>query len=122
MLLLVLLNGCLFVKNPTGVFVLHNKIKRKEGTLPNEIMNGNYFAAEEQEDIWLAYPWDALDIDAHTEKALAEEADEAAAVASTTLYANGGPHSGNVDTNRTASSLKHDLNGALDARKENGNS
>ncbi|TPX33069.1 hypothetical protein SmJEL517_g03899 [Synchytrium microbalum] len=57
-----------------GVFVLHNKMKKKEGTLPEYIMNGNYFAAEEHEDIWLAYPWDALDIDAHTEKALEEEA------------------------------------------------
>ncbi|TPX51227.1 hypothetical protein SeMB42_g01993 [Synchytrium endobioticum] len=66
-----------------GVFVLHNKIKHKEGVLPDEIMHGNYFAAEEQEDVWLAYPWDALDIDTHTERALAEEAEETATMAST---------------------------------------
>ncbi|KAI8146174.1 hypothetical protein BJV82DRAFT_576481 [Fennellomyces sp. T-0311] len=51
-----------------GVFVLHNKIKPKKRDLPSAIMK-NYFAAVEMPDQWLVYPWDATDIEEHTEKA-----------------------------------------------------
>ncbi|KAI1313001.1 hypoxanthine-guanine phosphoribosyltransferase [Mortierella claussenii] len=51
-----------------GVFVLHNKLKEKREQLPKEIMDGRYFACKEMPDQWLVYPWDALDIEDHTEK------------------------------------------------------
>ncbi|KAG0299169.1 hypoxanthine-guanine phosphoribosyltransferase [Dissophora globulifera] len=51
-----------------GVFVLHNKLKEKREQLPDEIMNGRYFACKQMPDQWLVYPWDALDIEEHTEK------------------------------------------------------
>ncbi|KAI8370165.1 phosphoribosyltransferase-like protein [Choanephora cucurbitarum] len=51
-----------------GVFVLHNKLKEKKRELPEEVKK-NYFAAVEMPDQWLVYPWDALDIEEHTELA-----------------------------------------------------
>ncbi|CAO3697192.1 unnamed protein product [Rhizopus microsporus] len=51
-----------------GVFVLHNKLKQKKQDLPEEIKK-NYFAAVEMPDQWLVYPWDAVDIESHTELA-----------------------------------------------------
>lgn len=45
-----------------GVAVLHNKIKDKQGRLPE---NMTYFAGAEVGDWWINYPWDADDIDAH---------------------------------------------------------
>ncbi|KAF9165688.1 hypoxanthine-guanine phosphoribosyltransferase [Actinomortierella ambigua] len=51
-----------------GVFVLHNKLKEKREELPKEIMESRYFACKQMPDQWLVYPWDALDIDEHTEK------------------------------------------------------
>ncbi|KAF9288332.1 hypoxanthine-guanine phosphoribosyltransferase [Linnemannia elongata] len=51
-----------------GIFVLHNKLKEKREQLPDEIMNGRYFACKQMPDQWLVYPWDALDIEEHTEK------------------------------------------------------
>ncbi|KAH7034341.1 phosphoribosyltransferase-like protein [Linnemannia elongata] len=51
-----------------GIFVLHNKLKEKREQLPDEIMNGRYFACKQMPDQWLVYPWDALDIEDHTEK------------------------------------------------------
>lgn len=41
-----------------GVCVVHNKNKPKKGTLADEIA---YFAAENVEDHWLCYPWDAAE-------------------------------------------------------------
>ncbi|KAI8094664.1 phosphoribosyltransferase-like protein [Thamnidium elegans] len=55
-------------KTTFGVFVLHNKLKPKKRDLPEDIMK-NYFAAVEMPDQWLVYPWDALDIESHTELA-----------------------------------------------------
>lgn len=55
-----------------GVFVLHNKIKQKKASLPDEIMK-NYFACVDMPDTWLAYPWDAIDIEEHTVKANRKE-------------------------------------------------
>jgi hypoxanthine phosphoribosyltransferase len=51
-----------------GIFVLHNKLKPKKQTLPKEVMD-HYFAAVEMPDQWLVYPWDAVDIESHTELA-----------------------------------------------------
>ncbi|RUS32529.1 hypothetical protein BC938DRAFT_475161 [Jimgerdemannia flammicorona] len=51
-----------------GVFVLHNKIKKKKMSLPENVMK-YYFAAVDMPDTWLVYPWDAVDIDEHTKKA-----------------------------------------------------
>ena len=41
-----------------GVCVVHNKNKPKKGTLPGNV---SYFAAENVEDHWLCYPWDAAE-------------------------------------------------------------
>ncbi|KAJ8653551.1 hypothetical protein O0I10_010790 [Lichtheimia ornata] len=49
-----------------GVFVLHNKLKPKKRELPDHIMK-NYFACVDLPDKWLVYPWDAIDIEEHTE-------------------------------------------------------
>ncbi|KAK9767214.1 hypoxanthine-guanine phosphoribosyltransferase [Basidiobolus ranarum] len=49
-----------------GIFVIHNKLKPKKRDLPEYIMNDSYFAAENVEDKWIVYPWDALDIEEHT--------------------------------------------------------
>jgi hypoxanthine phosphoribosyltransferase len=43
-----------------AVAVLHNKRKEKKGAIPDEI--GRYFVGEELEDLWVCYPWDAIDI------------------------------------------------------------
>ncbi|KAG0348136.1 hypoxanthine-guanine phosphoribosyltransferase [Podila humilis] len=51
-----------------GIFVLHNKLKEKREELPKEIMDSRYFACKQMPDQWLVYPWDALDIEDHTEK------------------------------------------------------
>ncbi|WP_314342448.1 phosphoribosyltransferase [Simonsiella muelleri] len=45
-----------------GFAVLHNKLKEKRGTIPENI---HYFSGIEVEDWWINYPWDAVDIDAH---------------------------------------------------------
>ncbi|KAI8989452.1 phosphoribosyltransferase-like protein [Pilobolus umbonatus] len=49
-----------------GVYVLHNKLKKKKKDLPEHIKK-NYFAATEMPDQWLVYPWDATDIETHTQ-------------------------------------------------------
>jgi hypoxanthine phosphoribosyltransferase len=50
------LNRCEPAK--VGVCVVHNKNKPKKGILPEDVA---YFAAEEVEDHWLCYPWDAAE-------------------------------------------------------------
>ncbi|KAI8890448.1 PRTase-like protein [Backusella circina FSU 941] len=51
-----------------GVYVLHNKLKEKKRDLPPDVKQ-YYYAAVEMPDQWLVYPWDALDIESHTEAA-----------------------------------------------------
>ncbi|MFA5468602.1 MAG: phosphoribosyltransferase [Sphaerochaetaceae bacterium] len=46
-----------------AVAVLQNKRKAKGSQFPAGIKF--YFAAEEIEDLWIKYPWDAIDIDEH---------------------------------------------------------
>lgn len=54
-------------KTTFTVFVLHNKDKPKNATLPIEMIeSGHYMAACTVPDQWLCYPWDADDIDEHT--------------------------------------------------------
>jgi hypoxanthine phosphoribosyltransferase len=46
-----------------AVAVLHNKKKEKRGRIPSPVKR--YFAAEELDDKWICYPWDAVDIADH---------------------------------------------------------
>ncbi|CZT15939.1 probable phosphoribosyltransferases [Ramularia collo-cygni] len=49
-----------------SIFVLHNKDKKKRGTLPSDMMEENrYLAALTTQDVWICYPWEATDIDEH---------------------------------------------------------
>ena len=48
-----------------AVLVLHNKRKEKDINFPDEIKR--YYPAMEVDDIWIKYPWDAEDIEKHTE-------------------------------------------------------
>jgi hypothetical protein len=50
-----------------AVAVLHDKKKEKRGVIPSEV--SRYFVGREIEDRWVAYPWDARDIDDHDEQA-----------------------------------------------------
>ncbi|CAI0654755.1 Xanthine phosphoribosyltransferase 1 [Colletotrichum fructicola] len=53
-------------KTQFGIFVLHNKDKKKKGVLPEDMMaSGQYFVARTVKDIWINYPWEAIDIDEH---------------------------------------------------------
>ncbi|KAK6347767.1 hypoxanthine-guanine phosphoribosyltransferase [Orbilia javanica] len=52
-------------KTNFSIFVLHNKDKEKRGTLPEEIVNSRYLAARTTTDVWLCYPWEAVDIEEH---------------------------------------------------------
>lgn len=56
-----------------SIFVLHNKDKPKKAELPDSMINsGRYIAAQTVSDMWLCYPWDAEDIEEHTELAKAQ--------------------------------------------------
>jgi hypoxanthine phosphoribosyltransferase len=50
-----------------GVLVIHNKKKQKRGVLSPKV---HYFAAQDIEDAWVVYPWDAIDIEEHESIAL----------------------------------------------------
>ncbi|KAI1405084.1 PRTase-like protein [Hypoxylon fuscum] len=57
-------------KTQFSVFVLHNKDKQKKGTLPVDMMEeSRYLAARTVGDVWICYPWEATNIDAHDELA-----------------------------------------------------
>lgn len=47
----------------TAVAILHCKRKKKRGVIPAFVTR--YYAGSEVDDVWLAYPWDADDIDEH---------------------------------------------------------
>lgn len=54
-----------------GIFVLHDKEKPKKADLPADIMEtGHYFAARTAPDVWIAYPWESVDIVYHTKRAM----------------------------------------------------
>eukprot|EP00032_Breviata_anathema_P000942 JZ551035.1.p1 GENE.JZ551035.1~~JZ551035.1.p1 ORF type:complete len:183 (+),score=51.61 JZ551035.1:13-561(+) len=44
-----------------AVFVIHNKLKKKDGDFPAAVKH--VFVGKEIEDLWAEYPWDAEDID-----------------------------------------------------------
>lgn len=45
---------------------LQNKDKKKKGHLPDDMMaEGRYMAARTVSDVWICYPWEAIDIDEH---------------------------------------------------------
>ena len=46
-----------------AVAVVHNKKKEKRGRLPDDV---EYIAGVDIDDIWCVYPWDSMDIRAHT--------------------------------------------------------
>ncbi|PCH44214.1 PRTase-like protein [Wolfiporia cocos MD-104 SS10] len=52
-----------------AVFVVHNKLKPKLAQLPESIP---YFTGADVDDVWLDYPWEAVDIEEHDRLALAE--------------------------------------------------
>lgn len=55
------------------IFVLHNKNKQKRAELPQAMMDeGRYIAARTVEDVWIAYPWEAREIEEHTTNAVAQ--------------------------------------------------
>jgi len=55
-----------WIEPKLGVFVVHNKMVSKRANLPEDIMKNSYFVGENVGGEWIAYPWDALDIDEHT--------------------------------------------------------
>lgn len=53
-----------------SIFVVHDKKKTKKGKLDPAMMNGGiYLCGAEVPDKWIAYPWEAHDIDEHTKRA-----------------------------------------------------
>jgi uncharacterized protein len=50
-----------------AVAVLHNKLKEKRGNFPENVTR--YFVGEELSDLWICYPWDAVDIEEHEARA-----------------------------------------------------
>jgi uncharacterized protein len=53
-------------KTQFSIFVLHNKDKEKKGHLPEDMLKENrYLAAVTVPDVWICYPWEAIDIDEH---------------------------------------------------------
>jgi len=57
-------------KTQFAVFVVHNKLKPKLGSLPEDV---SYFMGGEVEDLWLDYPWEATDIEEHDRLAMAQQ-------------------------------------------------
>jgi len=54
-----------------AIFVVHNKLKPKLATLPSDVP---YYAGAEVDDVWLDYPWEAVDIHEHDRLAAADKA------------------------------------------------
>ncbi len=55
----------------TAVAVLHRKEKTKRGTIPDKIRR--YWVGQELPDVWIAYPWDAEDVDVHCDTAESQD-------------------------------------------------
>ncbi|XP_006462110.1 hypothetical protein AGABI2DRAFT_136948 [Agaricus bisporus var. bisporus H97] len=55
-----------------AIFVVHNKVTRpKMAGIPASVL---YFAGAEVDDVWVEYPWEASDIEAHDQLAAADRA------------------------------------------------
>ncbi|KAK5633292.1 hypothetical protein RRF57_009006 [Xylaria bambusicola] len=66
-------------KTEFSIFVLHNKDKTKKGVLPADaIDDSRYIAARTVGDVWICYPWEAMDIDEH-DRLAAEQRNKTAA-------------------------------------------
>lgn len=59
------------VRTKFAVFVVHNKRKPKLGHIPADVP---YYAGQEIDDLWLDYPWEAVDIDEHDRLCAAQKA------------------------------------------------
>ncbi|RDX54246.1 PRTase-like protein [Lentinus brumalis] len=59
-----------------AVFVVHNKLKPKLADIPADIP---YYAGDEIPDLWLDYPWEAVDIEEHDRLAAEGRAKRSAA-------------------------------------------
>ncbi|GAP92233.1 putative hypoxanthine guanine phosphoribosyltransferase [Rosellinia necatrix] len=67
-------------KTEFSIFVLHNKDKQKKGVLPADAIDeSRYIAARTVADVWICYPWEAMDIDEHDRLAAAQKNKTAAA-------------------------------------------
>jgi len=58
-------------KTKFSIFVLHNKIKEKRGTLPDDI---GYLSGKDIHDHWIVYPWESPDIDEQDKLAAEQKA------------------------------------------------
>lgn len=56
-----------------------NKDKAKKGTLPEDMVARRYCAARTVGDVWICYPWEAIDIDEHDKHALDQRNKDASA-------------------------------------------
>ncbi|KAF8638948.1 hypothetical protein AX16_010422 [Volvariella volvacea WC 439] len=54
-----------------AIFVVHNKLKPKLAQLPSDTQ---YFAGAHVDDVWLDYPWEAIDIEEHDRLAQSDKA------------------------------------------------
>jgi hypoxanthine phosphoribosyltransferase len=54
------------------LIIEQNKDKPKKGTLPEHILKDNYLAARTVGDVWICYPWEAIDIEEHDAFAAAQ--------------------------------------------------
>lgn len=65
-------------KTKFSIFVLHNKDKPKKGHLPADMVEDNrYIAAVTTPDVWICYPWEAIDINEHDQLAAERGVDKA---------------------------------------------
>ncbi|MCJ1444739.1 MAG: hypoxanthine-guanine phosphoribosyltransferase [Stictis urceolatum] len=65
--------GTVEKKTNFSIFVLHNKDKAKKGQLPQDMIDEDrYLAAKTVGDIWICYPWEAMDIDEHDQLVAAQ--------------------------------------------------
>lgn len=54
--------------------LLQNKNKDKKGRLPEDMLSENrYLAARTIEDVWICYPWEAMDIEEHDDLAAQQQ-------------------------------------------------
>ncbi|GAA5828271.1 hypothetical protein JCM11251_002670 [Rhodosporidiobolus azoricus] len=58
-------------KTELAIFVVHNKLKEKRATIPDDV---KYFAGDDIEDRWVDYPWEQEDILLHDEVAAKQKA------------------------------------------------
>ncbi|KAK4702505.1 hypothetical protein P7C70_g3717, partial [Phenoliferia sp. Uapishka_3] len=60
-----------FPKTELAIFVVHNKLKEKRGSIPDDV---KYFSGEDIGDSWVDYPWEQQDILLHNALASQQKA------------------------------------------------